>query len=186
VKLSQTAFYLLATIFLTNLGLSNASAHSVFKKIMDQKYQGIKINCNACHIEGEDKTERNLFGKLFYRELESENLTQTWKDKKGKEKRDYEQEVMTPAFEKAWAKVAAMTYDDMVKSGLVEGMEKKDETSAVNPANLNSFLFVSLIASRQTENGEFQSPKLDSIIRKRLLTTFRRKTESRTILASLN
>jgi hypothetical protein len=177
VKLFRTIGFVFTTILLTQISLSQSQAHSVFKKIMDQKYAEMKINCNACHVEGEDKTERNLFGKLFYREMESENLTQTWKEKKGKEKRDYEQEVMTPVFEKALAKVAGMTYDEMVKSGLMEGIEKKDQSSASRPFLPNPFFFISLngtsaagnepaLAVEGKQGAVFR--RIDSMLRKRL------------------
>lgn len=178
MKLFKTIGFLCTTLLLTQFSLSQSQAHSVFKKIMDQKYADMKINCNACHVEGEEKTERNLFGKLFFREMESENLTQNWKEKKGKEKREYEQEVMTPAFEKALAKVAAMTYDDMVKSGLIDGMEKKDQTSFRQPIPLNPFFFVSLDPNQHSEIQpqmtaalqlqQIVSRRLDSIVRKRI------------------
>jgi hypothetical protein len=62
---------------------------------------------------------------LFYKQFESEELTKNWKSKKGADKKDYETKVMIPAFKKATDKVLAMTVEDMVKAGLIDGIKSK-------------------------------------------------------------
>lgn len=111
---------------------STAPAHMVFKKHVQQKYPGMKVNCNACHVKGKPKTERNDFGKLFAKELKASNptLTEEWKSKKGAEKKQYETTTMVPAFDKVLAKVKTLTndkqevYDDLIKSGKIPFIEK--------------------------------------------------------------
>ena len=102
---------------------STANAHNIFKKEVSKKYPGKKISCNACHVEKKPKTERNAFGKLFHKQFADQELTKNWKSKKGAEKKDYEVTVMIPAFQKALKNVTAMTYDDIIKAGLVEGID---------------------------------------------------------------
>ena len=84
-----------------------------FKKQVQKKYPGMKVNCNACHVKGKPKTERNDFGKLFAKELKASNptLTEEWKSKKGAVKKKYESKTMVPAFDKALAKVKKLTND---------------------------------------------------------------------------
>lgn len=106
---------------------SQAQAHNAFKKFLAEKYPKMKINCNACHVNKQPKTTRNAFGQIYTKLMGVENMSATFKEKKGAEKKDYEQKVMLPAFEKAYEKVKKMTYDDMVKAGLIEGAEKKEE-----------------------------------------------------------
>ena len=101
-----------------------AQAHDVFKKEMDKKFPTMKVTCNACHVDKKPKTERTAFGKLFQKEMAAEELTKNLKTKKGTEKTDYQQKVMIPAFEKAFAKVSVMTYEEIIKAGMVDGISE--------------------------------------------------------------
>ena len=124
--------YGIATFVMLAGFCSTAPAHMAFKKNVQQKYPGMKVNCNACHIKGKPKTDRNDFGKLFAKELKASNptLTEEWKSKKGAEKKKYESSEMVPAFDKALAKVKTLTndkqevYDDLIKSGQIPFIEK--------------------------------------------------------------
>ncbi len=118
--------------FVTVLGFillagSPAMAHNAFKKEMAKKYPKMKISCNACHVDKQPKTERNLFGKLFHKQFADQNLTKNWKSKKGAEKKEYEAKVMIPAFTKALEKVSSMTYTEIIQEGMVDGIEAKEE-----------------------------------------------------------
>ncbi|MEL7498779.1 MAG: hypothetical protein AAFN77_14315 [Planctomycetota bacterium] len=102
---------------------SEAQAHNAFKKFISSKYPKLKINCNACHVEKQPKTTRNAFGKIYTKLMGVENMSATLKSKKGAEKKEYEKDVMLPAFEKAYEKVKKMTYEEMLEAGLIEGVE---------------------------------------------------------------
>ncbi len=102
---------------------SPAVAHNVFKKEISKKYPEKKISCNACHVDKKPKTERNDFGKLFHKQFAEQKLTENWKSKKGSDKKAYEAEVMIPAFQKALKNVTSMTYDDIIKAGMVSGID---------------------------------------------------------------
>ena len=106
---------------------AQANAHALFKKLLAAKYPKLKINCNKCHLDKQPKSKRNVFGQLYTKMMGIEKLTETYKTKKGPDKKEYETEVLTPAFEKAYEKMKKMTYDDMIKAGILPGVEKKDE-----------------------------------------------------------
>ena len=109
---------------------STSSAHMAFKKHLQKKYPGMKVNCNACHIKKKPKTERSEFGKLFAKPLKESNptITADWKSKKGDEKKKYEAEVMVPAFDKLLTKVKMSkndkdeVYDELIKAGKIDGI----------------------------------------------------------------
>ena len=111
---------------------SPAPAHKAFKNHLRQKYPGMKVSCNACHVKGKPKTERNDFAKLFAKELKASNptLTEEWKSKKGAVRKQYETTTMVPAFDKVLAKVKTLTndkqeiYDDLIKNGKIPEIEK--------------------------------------------------------------
>lgn len=115
-----------------------ASAHSVFKKKLAEKYPNKKISCTACHytknqlegmegIDPADKKPRNAYGKLLQKQFESKTLTADMKSKKGKEKKDFENEVMIPEFEKAYDKVKTMTVHDLIEAGFFEGIDDPEK-----------------------------------------------------------
>ncbi len=112
---------------------SSASAHQVFKKELEKQYSSMKVSCNACHVKGKPKTERGEFGKLFQKQLEGQNISATWKDKKGDERKEFEKKTMIPAFKKALEKVKEMknkddeTYDDLIKSGKIPEITEKSK-----------------------------------------------------------
>ena len=104
-----------------------ASAHSAFKKQMEAKYPNMKISCNACHVDKQPKTERNKYGQLISKTINNKTLTTDWKAKKGEEKKEYEKTVMVPAFNKAFDKVKAMTLNDLIEAGMIDGITKPEE-----------------------------------------------------------
>jgi len=105
---------------------SSASAHSVFKKKLAEKYPEKKVSCNACH-DPKDKKIRNSYGKLLQKQFESKTLTADWKEKKGKEKKEFEADVMAPEFEKAFEKVKAMTVHDLIEAGFFDRIDTPEE-----------------------------------------------------------
>lgn len=117
-------------------GLTGTShGHTVFKKFLQSKYKNLQIKCEGCHIKGKPKTDRNPFGELFHQQLKDQNLTQQWESLKGEEKRAFEKETMTPAFEKALAAVKELkndqnqAYGDLIASGAIQnmGLKKGDD-----------------------------------------------------------
>ena len=107
-----------------------ASAHGVFKKQMEAKYPNMKITCNACHIDKKPKTDRNKYGQLISKTIDDKKLTAGWKAKKGAEKKEYESKVMVPAFNKAFDKVKAMTLNDLIEAGMIDGITNPEEEDA--------------------------------------------------------
>lgn len=115
------------------------SAHSVFKKNFSAKYPGKKVSCNACHLttdekkamddlDPNDKKPRNNYGKLIQSQFESKTLSADRAAKaKLQDKKDFETEVMLPEFEKAFAKVKAMTVHDLIEAGFFEGIDEDDK-----------------------------------------------------------
>ncbi len=102
------------------------SAHSVFKKKLEEKFPNKKISCVACH-DAKDKKIRNNYGMLIKKQFESETLTADWKSKKGEEKKKFEAEVMIPEFEKAFGKVKAMTVNDLIEAGFFAGIDDPEK-----------------------------------------------------------
>lgn len=104
-----------------------ASAHNVFKKQLQAKFPNMKISCNACHVAKEKKSVRNNFGKLLMKQFESKTLTADFKTKKGEDKKAFEADVMKPEFDKAYAKVSKMSFDDLAKAGIFGGIDVKED-----------------------------------------------------------
>ncbi len=105
-----------------------AMGHNVFKKELSAKFPEMKVSCNACHVKGEEKSTRNAFGTLIHKEFKDLELTKNFKAIKDRdEKKKYEAEVMTPAFEKAYKKVSSMSFAEFVKAGGLDGVEVDDD-----------------------------------------------------------
>ena len=114
--------------------VTTVDAHTVFKKALEKSYKGVKVSCNACHLKGKPKSERNDgLGKAFYEELKDQNLTEEWKSKEGKEKREFQKEVMLPAFKKALKVVkekkeekSGKTWNELIETAQLDGLKLKD------------------------------------------------------------
>lgn len=114
----------------------NADAHMAFKKQLAKKYAGTKVSCNACHIKGKPKTERNDFGKLFAKEFKAQKLELSagFKAQPDKDsKKEYIKSVMIPEFDKALKKIKELKnadkekYDDLIKAGKQDGIKLKEK-----------------------------------------------------------
>lgn len=112
---------------------ASSEAHTIFKKYLSTKYANLQVKCEACHVKGKEKEVRNEFGELFHKQLKAQDLTKQWKSLKGNEKRKFEKEVMTPAFEKALEEVKKQKnskdqlYGDLIAKGEIENMGIKKE-----------------------------------------------------------
>lgn len=104
-----------------------ANAHKVFKDQMQAKYPKKKISCNTCHVDKKPKTERNAYGKLFSKTFENKTLTADFKAKKGAEKKTFAKETMAVEFDKAYEKIKAMTFHDLVEAGVIPGITESEE-----------------------------------------------------------
>lgn len=102
---------------------SDAQAHSAFKKYLSTQFPAKKISCDVCHVKGQKKDVKNSYGQLFVKVINKPDLTKEWKAKKGADKKAYEKEVMVPEFEKAYKKISKMTFADLVKYNLVDGVK---------------------------------------------------------------
>jgi len=125
VNLSKSLCFLV--IISCVLFCAEAQAHSAFKKRLQAKYPNKKISCNTCHVNKKPKSERNLYGKLFHKTFESKTLTADFKAKKGDEKKAFEKEVLIVEFDRAFEKVKAMTFHDLVEAGVIDGITEKEE-----------------------------------------------------------
>ena len=115
---------------------STSSAHMSFKKELSKQYSDMKVSCNACHVKSKPKSQRNKFGKLFYKELKEEKLTKGFKSRSGADRKEYEKDVMVPAFKKALTKIKKMkpkdseeTYDELIKAGEMPEIKKVKKKS---------------------------------------------------------
>ena len=126
MNLGKSLFLLVVAVCVFFLG-GEAQAHSVFKKRMQAMYPKKKISCNTCHVDKQSKTKRNLYGKLFHKTFESKTLTADLKAKKGAEKKKFETEVLAVEFDKAFEKVKAMTFHDLIEAGVIGGITEKEE-----------------------------------------------------------
>ena len=115
-----------------------ASAHTVFKKKLEEKYPNKKVSCNACHltkaqkeasdeIDPNDKKPRNNYGKLFQSQFSSKTLSADRLAKSGQDRKDFEKDVMVPEFEQALAKVQVMTVNDLIEAGFFEDIKNKEK-----------------------------------------------------------
>jgi len=128
---------ILAVGVVFNLGFAATpvEAHTAFKKALEKSYKGVKVSCNACHLKGKPKSERNEeLGKVFYKQMKDLDLTKEWKSKKGPEKKAYQKEVMVPAFEKALKIVKEKKKDEasedtwhtLIETAKLDGLKLKD------------------------------------------------------------
>ena len=101
----------------------SAEGHAIFKKYLSEKMPNKKITCNVCHVSGQKKDVKNSYGKLFIKVINKPTLTKDWKSKSGDAKKTYEKDVMLPAFEAAYKKVSKMTFADLLKNDLIDGVK---------------------------------------------------------------
>lgn len=121
IRLKHVVAALMLTVFA--FAASDVQAHSAFKKYISSQFPGKKMSCDVCHVKGQKKDVKNSYGQLFIKVMNKPNLTKEWKSKKGAEKKAYEKDVMVPAFEKAFKKVSKMTFEDLVKYNLINGVK---------------------------------------------------------------
>ena len=119
--------YIIAGLLLATFAFSTPSAegHAFFKKYLTQKMPNKKFTCNVCHVPDEKRSVKNSYGKLFIKVMNKPNLTKDWKSKSGDAKKAYEKDVMLPAFEAAYKKISKMTFADLLKNDLIDGVKSK-------------------------------------------------------------
>ena len=123
--------HIIAGLLLATLAFvsSSAEAHSGFKKYLSEKMPNKKLTCNVCHVPGQKKNVRNSYGQLFTKVMNKPNLTKDLKSKSGDEKKSYEKEVMVVEFGKAYEKISKMTFADLIKNDLINGVKPKTPPS---------------------------------------------------------
>ena len=82
-----------------------------------------KFTCNVCHVSGQKKTVKNSYGQLFIKVMNKPTLTKDWKSKSGDAKKTHEKDVMIPAFEAAYKKISKMTFADLLKNDMIDGVK---------------------------------------------------------------
>ena len=125
------SFIAALAIFSISIISQSASAHSVFDKALEKKYN-VKVSCTACH-DKKSKEIRNDFGKLYYKVLKGKDITKKWKAAKEEGsavRKEYEAGEMTKEFTKAMEAVGKQkkgdkTYADLIKELKIEGIKAK-------------------------------------------------------------
>ena len=112
---------------------TTACGHTVFKKELTKKYPKTRVSCEACHVKGKPKDERNEFGELFFQRLKDQNLSKQWdafgEDAEAKSK--FETETMLPAFSKVLEEVKKLnnkqnvSYDSLLADAKLPGLKVK-------------------------------------------------------------
>jgi hypothetical protein len=128
----------LAVIGMTAMFCQTASAHSAFKKALQEKYDFKSVSCNSCHVKGKPKSDRNDFGKALHEPLEEmkfdgKGLTEKYEEVKGDKalKEAFEKE-MSAAFLKALETVSkekspsGKTWGELLKNAEIDGIKPKE------------------------------------------------------------
>jgi hypothetical protein len=126
-------FVLLGLTMLAFAIPAETHGHMVFKKYLAEKFPNKKLDCYVCHVKGQKKDVNNSYGKLFTKVMKKPELTMGWKALRGPEKKTYEKDVMVPAFDKAYKKISKMTFEQLIKEALIDGV--KDLNPPKNPAD---------------------------------------------------
>ncbi len=110
---------------------NQATAHGIFKKTLEKKHTNLRVTCNMCHVKGEAKTERNPFGKMFYEQFKGKDLSARWEAVEGDDRKQFENEVMAPAFLEALKVVndretkEGVKYGELIPNGKIDGSKLK-------------------------------------------------------------
>ena len=130
-RIARTAFPALIAGLVIAVVATPAAGHGIFKKTLEKKYkpEGLRVTCNMCHVKGEEKTERNEVGQVFFKEFEGMDLSAQWDAVEGDERKKLETEVMAPAFLKALDKIyerekageVDTSFHTQIPAGEVEG-----------------------------------------------------------------
>lgn len=130
----KAAIFMLVAFGMVGLMSEAAHGHTAFKKHFEKKYGNLKVKCDACHVPDEPKNVRNEFGKLFYKQLKDKDLTAQWREiEDRKEKKAFERDVMTPAFDKALEAVKKMenadgeNYGELIAAGKIPLIAIKED-----------------------------------------------------------
>ena len=130
-----------AVVAVAMMGLlvQSASAHSAFKKALQEKYDFKSVSCNSCHIKGKKKTERNDFGKAFkdLQKLDYDGMGLTEKFEAVKAGgNDAEQDAFEEEMKKAFLKVLedvekkespdGKTWGELLKTADIDGIKPKE------------------------------------------------------------
>jgi len=138
-------FFIVTGLLLATFAFVTPSVegHAAFKKYLSAKMPNKKLTCNLCHVPQQKKSVRNSYGQLFTKVMNKPNLTKDWKTKTGDAKKTYEKDVMVKEFGKAYAKISKMTFADLLKNDLIDGVKstkppaepakKTKETSFAKP-----------------------------------------------------
>jgi len=102
---------------------AESHGHMVFKKYLADKFPNKKFDCYVCHVKRQKKDVNNSYGRLFTKVMKNRNLTKDWKALSGAEKKKYEKDVMLPTFDKAYKKVSKMTFEQLIKEALIDGVK---------------------------------------------------------------
>ena len=101
------------------------SAHEVFKKPLQEKYNLKSVSCKACHPSNKDKSIHNKFGMYFVDIFKGQELTKKYDEatKAGDEEKLKVEESLVVKFKAALKIVEKkqLTFEDMINAGLLNG-----------------------------------------------------------------
>lgn len=58
------------------------AAHSVFKRVLQRRYELASVSCNTCHVEEKERTERNEVGDVIYEQLADQKISERFREAK--------------------------------------------------------------------------------------------------------
>jgi hypothetical protein len=118
----------LAVIGMTAMFCQTASAHSAFKKALQEKYDFKSVSCNSCHVKGKPKSDRNDFGKALHEPLEEmkfdgKGLTEKYEEVKGEMSAAFLKALETVSKEKS---PSGKTWGELLKNAEIDGIKPKE------------------------------------------------------------
>jgi len=120
-------------LFLFTVNLSCLSAHDVYKEPLEVRYGLKTVSCKTCHPNTKDRSIHNVFGQYFADEFKGQEITKKYEAAQaaGEEQQKAYEVQMVASFNEVLLVVEKkkMTFEDLIKAGLLNGIrleEKKD------------------------------------------------------------
>ena len=129
---------LITAAFVVLISGSSLLAHDAFKEPFKERYNLKSVSCKTCHPFNNDRSIHNKFGLYYEEALKGHDMTKKFNAaaEKGEEAQDAYEKEMVKLFKEAMKVVEkkSMTFEDMIKAGLLSGVKfdfkKKAEEDA--------------------------------------------------------
>jgi len=130
--LNFTKFF--AAAFAVLIGGSSLLAHDAFKDPLEERYNLKSVSCKTCHPNNKDRSIHNKFGLYYEEALKGHDITKKFNAaaEEGEEAQEKYEKEMVKLFKEAMKVVEkkSMTFEDMIKAGLLNGTKLKKTTTA--------------------------------------------------------